>query len=1346
MLATWRVRSMCLLFGLLVMATPTRAQSDEAGLERERRLIETYRHMLAEDPAQEYAFRRLLETAHAVGGVVGLVRLYRDQVDKDPRDYAAWLVLGNLQRTAGDVEAARVAFDKAAALAPERADPHLLLAALHRDERAFPEAFAAFERAIAKLRDRSARQDALRAAAETAVEAKDTARAEAWFDQLAATEPHNLFLRMQAASALTKLAEPALALAKWQEIEARAQGQLQHLVVIWKEIAELQSLLGRHDEAEATWRKGLERLPASHYERATFIAGLVGVYRRQDRLHALIEELTPKAERDAELLLVLARLHEELADDARALEYYRAAQKRRPADEEPRMAALRILERIGRTEEVIAAWLDLVRAFPREPRHQLELAELYFQHGKPKDAGDLMRKTSRAHPADPGVHAQLVDLWLRYGDKAARAEVENEYKILQRLEPDEPSHVVSLGEYYWASDDKTRALATWRRVLKLGKRPGEGPFMLGEILAEHELHEQALTEFRAAIAQDPDNPRFARAIALLYERLGKTGDALTEWNKILERGAGQRATPMVREARERVIQIWDKSRRLEREIAQLGARFSAEPPDQSAGRFLAVALLRLGRLDEARTTLERLDALAEGDLETLAGLEQVYTRLGESKRAIAVLERLAVAQPRAAVEYLHRAADLALGLGDEATALEAARKVIELAPADGSAHARVGDLYLRMGQRSEAAEAWRQTLALDPRNVPVRFKLASLYRDLGALAREEQVLAEILREAADTADVLRAGRRMLQLALTTGRLAELEALLRPLVEPGRRGRGRAAQLRLVVDLYGHMAQTIRFSASPPEARDKELAELGERALRPLLEALDDNDVATRTRAIEALELTHPPGAAPALARLAEEPGAMAQVEALAALGRTGTAGAVAALTRLGTSNQAQVRELTLWALGLSSSADAVPSLAERARRGSPRDRVIAAAALGHGRHPEALTLLRELARDRSIDVREAALWALGRSRRPEAVTDLAAALTRQGAPREATLAAWGLGQIATPEARDALVAALWSGVDGAADDAIWTALVHRREATSREASIEAIYQGLAARDRGLVHPVRPALYLPEPPTEPPSRDLLAALIGTTGAEGPLVVRMRHVLEQPESSARLALAGALTQLLASASAGADEVWTATLRALALLERPLLSAARDELDPVVRDATLALLATWWRSGGRGDAAELSELAVAALTATGAPEAPMRGALELLAALPPSGAPQTWTAALADRLEVAAPETRAAIARALTSLGDGAPAALIGGLLHDPALIVRVAVTRGIAAHNLQLPDGLVSDLFDLVRDPQPDLSAAAVLAIAAQGRPELLRRLQSDPTPHVRRALREVTGAP
>lgn len=1321
--------------------TPVQAPADPA-LERDRRLLDTYRDMLSQEPAQEYAYRRLLETAHAVGGVVGLIALYKDAVAKAPNDYAAWLVLGNLQRTADNHDAAVEAFTKAAALKPDKPEPHLLRALLERDGRGFAEAFAAFDRAVKLAKERDLKQEILRAAGETAVEAKDLARAEAYFDALADTEPQNLFLRMQAAASLGRLAEPALSLAKWQAIEAKAGGQLQHLVVVWKEIAELQTQLGRLADAEATWRKGLERLPAGHYERRTFIDGLIAVHRREDRLRPLIAELEPMAASDVEVTLALARLHEELAEDDKALSWYREAQKKRPSDEEPRMAALRILERIGRPEDVLAAWVEVVRAFPREPRHEMKLAELYYQLGKPKEAAELLRKMSRSYPSDPGVHGRLIELWLRYGDKAARAEVENEYKILLKLEPDEPTHVTSLGEFYWSTDDKARADATWKRLLRMGQSPGEGHFLLGETLAEHDRDAEAEAELAQALALEPDNGRFARALAAHYEKQGKDALALEAWTKIGDRAA--RATPETREAREHIIQLWERGRRLDEAIGGLQKRFGATPPDLDAGRFLAVALTRLGRFPEARAVLERMDQLAPDDLETLLGMEQVYSRTSEPRLAIGVLERLAKASPRAAVEYLTRAAELSLDLGDEAGALKAAKQVVDLAPADARAHGRVGDLYARMGYRSEAAEAWRQALTLDPRDFQVRFKLASLYRDMGNPAREEQVLAEIVREGTDGADILRAGRRLLQLALATGRLAEIEAQLRPLIESGRgSGGGRPAQLRLVVDVYGHLAQAIRYSEVPRAGRDKALAELGERALRPLLEALEDNDVATRARAIETLELTHPPGATPALARLAAEPESMAQVEALSALGHIATAGAVAALARLGAAQQAGTRELAIWALGFAATSEAVAVLTDRARHGSPRDRQLVAAALGLSRHPDALPIVLELARDRTPEVREIGTWALARLRTPQATAELAERLSRALTGREAQLAAWGLGRNAADgdgAARAALIERLWIGTPNAADDAIWTALAYPDLDRAREDEIvESGYAALVLRDRGALQPLKPNLYLPEPPERAPRPDALASLLVP---DGPIAARVRAILERPEAEPRLALAETLTSWGHAGDAKGELTlvparfgdWREATAAMLAGLAPSIVDLLERADGRVRDAWLEVMARWPEP-----MPEPERVRAVALDALAGSE--VRGALATLAGLGAPAARDQLQPVLGRVLASPSPDVRAGLGRMLAAWGDAASQAMLVELVQDPVPYVRIAVAQAIAERKLAVSAALVDDLFDLVRDPLPDVSVAAVQALIAQGRAQIEQRLAADPTPHVQRALRD-----
>ncbi|PKN55620.1 MAG: hypothetical protein CVU56_20490 [Deltaproteobacteria bacterium HGW-Deltaproteobacteria-14] len=1313
------LRSLPLLSLALVVALPAVVGAAEPD-SRDRRMVDTYRGMLADDPDQDYAFRRLLEVSHAVGGLTGLIRLYEDEVAADAGRWSAWMLLGRLQGVAENEERALMAFDRAAALRSRSASPLLGRAALFRRLRKWEEALGAYDQAVPLIRDLAARQEALKAAAEAAIEGGRADRADAYFEQLVKTEPQNLFLRMQFAATLARLGQQERALAMWQEVEERARGQLKHLVIAWKEIAELQVALGRLDDAEKTWRRALAKTSTGHWERRTFIDGLIAVHRRQDRLGELIAELEPEAASNYETLVTVARLYEELANDAKALELYRAALAKRPQDVQTRQAALQILERVGTPEEIIAAWRELVRVTPGDARNELHLAGLYFQHGKKPEAYALVQQISARYPSDPGVHQHVIDLWMRYGDAAMRKKIEGEYKILMRLEPRESGHVVSLGEYYWTVDDRARARATWKSLLTMGTDRAEGHFLLAEVYADHGLFDEARGEYEQAIAAAPGEQRYARSYALLLERQGRRAEALTVWGELLDGGAGvSRAT--TRDARQHIITLWEQSKLLEREIGRLEAAFASDPPDREAGPFLAEAYLYLRRVDDAQRVLERLNQLVPDDVEALVGLEAVYTRQNALDKAIAVLDQLARVNSANAVDYLHRAADLALTLGDAPLALRYARQVVELNSVDPEAQIRVGDLYARMGYRPEAAEAWRQAMVLDPRNDTVRFKLAGLYRDMGQPLREEQTLVEILRNGRDPSDALRAGRRLLQLAAANGRLAVLSEILEPLVLAGS---GRGVYLKLLVDVYENLCRQAIYQETTPSAREAALTAIGERGLRPLLDALADNDVAVRTRALDVLELTHPAGAAPALSRLSQDNDVLAMVQAAVALGRIGSQAAVASLARMTGSAKNQEREVAIWALGLAGTAEAGRVLVDRVKRAQVRERPLIAAALGRGRHPGASPALLLLAQDRLADTRRAALWGLGRIADPAVTPQLGRVLVA-GDQDDAALAAWGLGRIDDAAAHQALVSSLYASAS-APEDAIWSALALPGRDDADAASVEARYERMLVRDRSFVTPPRRELFVVDYPA--PDR----------APGGPVVER---------------LAGLVTARVGALLTQGDEVQTALLldALLAGPELSLVPAGRFPGDAAANArATRAALVVHAEAliavcdgDGRGDGVVARALEVAARLAEEAPGAlevdrvvaaatrslargidARAGALRVLGRLGGAGSAGVFerVAALVDDPSDGweAPGTvayRVALARALGRLAPRGRAAALTPFLRDRFAPVRLAGARAVAVAGAGA-DGLVATLVELLGDPAPEVAVAAVAALAVQ----------------------------
>ena len=1004
---------------------------------RTLRLLDTYRKMLDEDPSADYPYRRLLEVSHVRGGVKGLIALYRKSLDSKKSRYARWMVLGHLYRTSDKDKDAQAAYLKAAEYSKKKAAPYVALAKLHKAQRRWSQALDFFDQAIGLARGKDAKQEILKAASETAMESKDVERSESYFKKLVKTAPGNLFLRMEYASNLARSGHKERALSLWLNLKKRSKKDLKNLVIVLREIAELQTVLKQYEEAEQTWREGLSRLQEGHWARSTFLEGLIGLHRRQDRLGELIKSWLPKTRKSYQILVTVARLYEELANDSEALKLYQMAVKRRPSDANTRLQVIRLLERVGKMKEVITAYRALIKATRGEARYEIRLAELYFTRGRTKDGLAMLDKLSRGYKTDPGVHQSVIDLLVRYGNRRAHKKIEAEYKLLMRLEPREESHPISLGELYWSKGDRKKALSTWRKLLQVARRKAEGYFLLAEVYANHNMTSEANTAFQEAIRLDPKNPRYLQAYALLLEKNRKFKKALSQWKRVLTE-SGKRHVIFSREARRRMISLWKRNGRLELEISRMEGEFAREPLDPDVGSFLGAVYLNLRRRKDAERVFSRILNVHPNHVDALAGLELVLTRQNKLKEAIDVLFRLATANSKGASEYMHRAADLALSLGRQEQALDCMRKVVELNPADPMAHTRVAELHQRMGSLNQAAEAWRQALLLDPRNYRNQFQLAAIYRELGNAIREEQVLAEIVRTAHEPSDVLKAGRQLLSVAVTTDRVDAMEEIVRPLVF---NRRNRDIYLRLLVDVYGALARSYAYG-QPDKNSAQLLKDLGGRALKPLLDGLLSADVTLRNKALDVIALTRPLAVGNALGRLVQTQDRELQFRAALVLGRLQTEGATRELRKLVSSSSRELRRLAVWSLGHVKSQDAIELLSDILRTGSIDLRPYAALALGQAGDGAHRLLLEELVTKRPAAItRLAALWSLGRiaSKDSFSVLQQASASTRKkgGSPRqeqellrERTLIAWAMGRTRPPVLNKELLESVWANQGG----------------------------------------------------------------------------------------------------------------------------------------------------------------------------------------------------------------------------------------------------------------------------------------------------------------------------
>src|SRR5262249_24391695 len=145
----------------------------------------------------------------------------------------------------------------------------------------------------------------------------------------------------------------------------------------------------------------------------------------------------------------------------------------------------------------------------------------------------------------------IADLYMRWGkDDLALAAFER----LTRLEPDEPGHLVTLGEQYFQRGDKTKAIATWKRIANT--KSAAALAKLGEVLAEHGMPTDALAHYAKALKLEPANADIYKGRAQVYEGTKAYSDALADWEKVLSllpHKPGDRVAR--RDARRRIVSI-----------------------------------------------------------------------------------------------------------------------------------------------------------------------------------------------------------------------------------------------------------------------------------------------------------------------------------------------------------------------------------------------------------------------------------------------------------------------------------------------------------------------------------------------------------------------------------------------------------------------------------------------------------------------------------------------------------------------------------------------------------------------------------------------------------------------
>jgi tetratricopeptide (TPR) repeat protein len=180
---------------------------------------------------------------------------------------------------------------------------------------------------------------------------------------------------------------------------------------------------------------------------------------------------------------------------------------------------------LKRYDEAIANLEKALALEPEEDEFKLHLAIAYAQKGNEK-ALDLYREVVERNPENSMAHVRLgwLNTWLGRPEEAIE-----EHKLAIRLDPDNVYAHRGLGFVYEFNDSLPRAVASYRRAKELAPSTEFLAIMswfLGRAYMREDKHQEAIAEFRNAIALRPEDPIFYMVMLRSYREIGMEEEGL----------------------------------------------------------------------------------------------------------------------------------------------------------------------------------------------------------------------------------------------------------------------------------------------------------------------------------------------------------------------------------------------------------------------------------------------------------------------------------------------------------------------------------------------------------------------------------------------------------------------------------------------------------------------------------------------------------------------------------------------------------------------------------------------------------------------------------------------------
>ncbi|MDP7639686.1 MAG: tetratricopeptide repeat protein, partial [Candidatus Hydrogenedentes bacterium] len=487
-------------------------------------------------------------------------------------------------------------------------------------------------------------------------------------------------------------------------------------------LAALRYQLGAEDEALATWLSILDGGSSSAAQHAEVAAVLVshGYLDEAERLYVAAAEKDP-ANLDYSLKLADLFMSQERFEEALAyhtalaeqdgLEYFRRKGE---------SGQLEAYSALGRIPQVQAEWEAAVEADPESVEAALRVARLYDHVGNRSGAIGIYEKMAGLEPENP---SHLVSLTLLYAAARQTGKTIVAYQTLIGIDRNRAaSYHRELMRIYQGQNRREEATRSAEQVVALSPASAEARVTLAEIYLMYGRSEEALQQHRSALRLEPEDPSYLRKYGVALASDERWGEAAEAYRKMLAIARGEQTRL---DAVQLLASVYLQQGRGQDLAREFSGRVLNTPKRLSAYEELATVYRAIGDLPRAVESIERAIEASEDKETVLRKLLAEAYNAGQLDKVVTAYTQLIDLSGRPTVFELERLGSVYAELGDLRMAQETWERIAEDYPDDPQALVTLANAFRSEGFIEEALGAKERAVELEPYDYPLRFELAN---------------------------------------------------------------------------------------------------------------------------------------------------------------------------------------------------------------------------------------------------------------------------------------------------------------------------------------------------------------------------------------------------------------------------------------------------------------------------------------------------------------------------------------------------------------------------------------------------------------------------------------------